>query len=138
MKILRHTQPRFAKALAALKRHAEPTDDVRATVAEIIRDIRKRGDAALRDYTVKFGGPKLDPDGLRLTQHSRVHDDDRKAIAIAHKNVFAFAKKSLRKSWSGRNTQGARVGERFDPFQRVGVYVPGGTAPLVSTAVMTV
>src|SRR5204863_7816668 len=61
-----------------------------------------------------------------------------KAIATSHKNVFAFAKKSLRKSWTGRNAQGARVGERFDPFQRVGVYVPGGTAPLVSTAVMTV
>ena len=38
----------------------------------------------------------------------------------------------------GRNGQGAQVGERFDPFQRVGVYIPGGTAPLVSTAIMTV
>ena len=138
MKILRHTQPGFAKAIAALKRHAEPTDDVRKTVAAIIADIRKRGDAALIHYTAKFGGPKLDPDGLRMTQHSRVNDNVRKAIAVAHKNVFAFAKKSLRKSWSGRNAQGAQVGERFDPFQRVGVYVPGGTAPLVSTAVMTV
>ena len=138
MKILRHTQPGFAKALDALKRHSEPTDNVRKTVAAIIADIRKRGDAALIALTKKFGGPKLDPDDLRLNQHSRVHDDDKKAIAIAYKNVFAFAKKSLRKSWSGRNAQGARVGERFDPFQRVGVYVPGGTAPLVSTAVMTV
>ena len=49
-----------------------------------------------------------------------------------------FAKKSLRKNWTARNRQGAVVGERFDPFQRVGIYVPGGTAPLVSTAVMTV
>jgi histidinol dehydrogenase len=38
----------------------------------------------------------------------------------------------------GKNAQGARVGEKFDPFQRVGIYIPGGTAPLVSTAIMTV
>jgi histidinol dehydrogenase len=51
--------------------------------------------------------------------------------------VFAFAQRSLRASWSLTNAQGAEVGERFDPFQRVGIYVPGGTAPLVSTAIMT-
>jgi histidinol dehydrogenase len=43
----------------------------------------------------------------------------------------------LRRPWSTRNAQGARTGERFDPFRRVGLYVPGGTAPLVSTALMT-
>jgi histidinol dehydrogenase len=44
----------------------------------------------------------------------------------------------LRRNWSATNAQGARVGEKFDPFQRVGIYIPGGTAPLVSTALMTV
>ena len=61
----------------------------------------------------------------------------RSAVAVSHTNVREFAEKSLRKSWSGKNRQGAKVGERFDPFERVGIYVPGGTAPLVSTAVMT-
>ena len=64
-------------------------------------------------------------------------NDVRKAIRSARANVRAFAKRSLRKSWFMKNKQGAIVGERFDPFQRVGIYVPGGTAPLVSTAVMT-
>ena len=63
--------------------------------------------------------------------------DVRKAILSAKANVRAFAKRSLRKSWFMKNKQGAVVGERFDPFQRVGIYVPGGTAPLVSTAIMT-
>jgi len=138
MKILRHTQPGFAKSLAALKRHAEPTEEVRKTVAEIIADIRKRGDAALTELTEKFGGPRLHPSELVITERASVDAATRKAIASAHKNVFSFAKKSLRKSWSGRNVEGAQVGERFDAFQRVGIYVPGGTAPLVSTAVMTV
>lgn len=43
----------------------------------------------------------------------------------------------MRKNWSGKNAEGAFVGERFTPFDRVGVYVPGGKAPLVSTALMT-
>ncbi len=138
MKILRHTQPGFIKALTALKRHAEPTEEVRSTVAEIIAAVRKKGDAALVDYTEKFGGPKLRPSTLAVEQAATVDGATAKAIETAHKNVFAFAKKSLRKSWSMRNAQGALVGERFDAFQRVGIYVPGGTAPLVSTAVMTV
>jgi histidinol dehydrogenase len=47
-----------------------------------------------------------------------------RAIAAAHANVLAFAQRSLRKSWSAKNAQGAQVGERFDPFSRVGIYVP--------------
>ena len=62
----------------------------------------------------------------------------RKAVAEAEKNIAAFAKKSLRKNWQTKNSHGATVGEKFDPFQRVGVYIPGGKAPLVSTALMTI
>jgi histidinol dehydrogenase len=61
----------------------------------------------------------------------------RVAVVAAEKNIAAFAKKSLRRNWRMRNSHGAVVGERFDPFQRVGIYIPGGTAPLVSTALMT-
>ena len=56
----------------------------------------------------------------------------------AEKNIAAFAKKSLRKNWQAKNSHGANVGEKFDPFTRVGIYIPGGTAPLVSTALMTI
>jgi histidinol dehydrogenase len=44
----------------------------------------------------------------------------------------------LRRNWQSKNSHGAKVGEKFDPFQRVGIYIPGGAAPLVSTALMTV
>ncbi len=138
MNVLRHDQAGFSKALNALKRHAEPTDEVRATVTGIIAAIRKEGDAALLALTAKFGGPEMKAAQLVVTEPASVDAATRRAISMADRNVFAFAKKSLRKSWSGRNAQGARVGERFDPFQRVGVYVPGGSAPLVSTAIMTV
>jgi histidinol dehydrogenase len=138
MKILRHDQPGFAVAVAALQRSAEPTAEVRDTVTAILADVRRHGDQALIECTAKFGGPVLTPPQLAVTESTSVDAATRRAISTSHKNVFAFARRSLRKSWSGRNAQGARVGERFDPFERVGVYVPGGTAPLVSTAVMTV
>ncbi len=138
MKILRFSQPGFAKAVAALQRSAEPTDDVRKTVTDILANVRQNGDQALIEYTEKFGGPRLKPARLAVTESAAVDAATRQALALSHRNVFAFAKRSLRKSWNSRNAQGALVGERFDPFQRVGVYVPGGTAPLVSTAVMTV
>ena len=138
MRILRHTDADFSKALARLQRKSEPRPEVEASVREIIRAVRENGDAALIELTQKFGGPKLTAKQLRMAAKAKVDAATREAIATSHANVRAFAERSLRKNWSMRNVQGARVGERFDPFQRVGIYVPGGTAPLVSTAVMTV
>jgi histidinol dehydrogenase len=62
----------------------------------------------------------------------------RDALEAAHRNIRSFAQASMRKAWSMKNEQGAEVGEVFHAFERVGCYVPGGTAPLVSTALMTV
>src|SRR6185436_9196205 len=73
-----------------------------------------------------------------MTASLKADESLRAAVAEAHANIAAFAKKSRRKEWSMRNSHGATVGEKFDPFQRVGIYVPGGTAPLVSTALMTI
>ncbi len=138
MRVLKYSDPGFPKALASLQRKSEPHPQVEATVREILANVRRHGDAAVLDYCVKFGGPALTARQMRVQRKASVDTATAQAIATAHANVFAFAKRSLRKNWSGRNAQGARVGERFDPFQRVGIYVPGGTAPLVSTAVMTV
>jgi len=143
MNVLKPADAHYKAALAALNRSAEPDPRVSDTVARIIAEIRKRGDAALLEFTEKFGGPRLTANQLRVTAaeykaaEARIDHRTRSAVALSHANVRAFARKSLRKSWSARNKQGAKVGERFDPFQRVGIYVPGGTAPLVSTAIMT-
>jgi histidinol dehydrogenase len=143
MIVLRPGNPNYKAALAALNRSAEPEPGVSERVAGIIAEVRRRGDAALIEFTAKFGGPALTAKQLRVsaaefkTAEKRVDARTREAVAVSHTNVREFAEKSLRKSWSGKNRQGAKVGERFDPFERVGIYVPGGTAPLVSTAVMT-
>ncbi len=143
MQIIRHSDPDFSQSIRKLNRHAEPSAQVEATVRELVAKVRTGGDEALIELGVKFGGPKLKAAQLRVSAaeirnaKKAVDDATKAAIALSHSNVRAFALRSLRKNWSARNAQGARVGERFDPFQRVGVYVPGGTAPLVSTAIMT-
>jgi len=137
MRIIRHTDSDFASAVDSLKRKAEPIPQVEQTVREIITAVRKDGDQALFAFTEKFGGPKLSAKNLRVTGKPKVSATVKDAIGASHANVFDFAKRSLRQDWSCRNAQGARVGERYDAFQRVGIYVPGGTAPLVSSAVMT-
>jgi len=139
MRILRHSDPDFASAVASLQRRAMPQPEVEQTVREIIAAVRERGDAAVIEFTKRFGGPALTPQTLRVTTKTpKVDAVTQRAIATAHANVRDFAARSLRQDWSAKNAQGAHVGERFDPFDRVGIYVPGGTAPLVSTAVMTV
>ncbi len=138
MRILRHSDPDFASSLAAFQRSAIPAPAVEATVREIVEAVKTRGDEALLEYTAKFGGPKLTAKQIAETRKPKVPAATAQAIAASHANVHEFAQRSLRKNWSMKNAQGATVGERFDPFQRVGIYVPGGTAPLVSTAIMTV
>lgn len=143
MRIVRPHDKGYAKFLASLDRRAGATPGVEKTVARIVADISRSGDAALIRYTKKFGGPDLKAAKLRVPQRElaaawkSLAPRTRGALKAAHRNILSFARKSLRKSWSGRNAQGAKVGERFDPFGRVGIYVPGGTAPLVSTALMT-
>jgi histidinol dehydrogenase len=145
MRTIRHTQKNFASAIRKLDRRSSPPVGVEAIVKDIIEDVEKRGDKALIEISNKFdkAGFKTAKD-LRVTEAELAAAEDavdaktKRAIAASRKNVIAFAKKSLRKDWSGKNSQGAEVGERYLPFERVGIYVPGGTAPLVSTSNMTV
>jgi histidinol dehydrogenase len=145
VKIARYTETNFAAKLrevttASSLFEAEIEDCTRA----ILHDVYLHGDNALLKLTEKFDGAKLSADQLAVTQAEliasslKADESLRAAVNEAEKNIAAFAKKSLRKNWRMKNSHGASVGEKFDPFQRVGIYIPGGTAPLVSTALMTI
>jgi len=145
MKIVRHTDKDFSAKLRELTAGASLFDaEIEARTKAILHEVFIRGDAAVLEFTEKFDGAKLTTEQLAVTQAelfnaSLAADESlRAAVAEAEKNIADFAKKSLRQGWSSKNSHGARVGEKFDPFQRVGVYIPGGTAPLVSTALMTI
>ena len=145
MKIIRHTDANFADRLRELTAPSSlfnPAIEERAHA--IVEAVKTRGDEAVLELTQRFDGATLTAEQLQVTQAEllaaslKADDSLRSAVALAARNIEAFSRKSLRKNWSGRNAQGAKVGEKFDPFQRVGIYIPGGSAPLVSTALMTI
>lgn len=144
MKVLRPNDPGYANAIVSLNRRAEASDAVREVVSGVIKAVRERGDAAVLELTEKFDGAKLTAGEMRVPQAeidaawANADATLRSALEASHRNVTAFARRSLREGWSGKNEQGAEVGEVYHPFERVGCYVPGGTAPLVSTVLMTV
>jgi histidinol dehydrogenase len=145
MKIARHTDKNFSAKLRELSANASLFDpEIEQRTQAILHEVSARGDDAVLEFTQKFDGAKLTADQLAVTQaelfNASLAADEplRAAVAEAEKNIAGFAKKSLRKGWQSKNSHGAAVGEKFDPFQRVGVYIPGGTAPLVSTALMTI
>jgi len=145
MNMLRYTDAGFERKLDRLCAASSLFDPkIEARARAIVDRVAAKGDAALIEFAEKFDGAKLSVKKLQITDEeiaeaSRQIDGKLKAaIGFAHRNIRRFHKQGLRKGWSGRNAQGAQVGEKFDPLGRVGVYIPGGTAPLVSTVLMTV
>jgi len=138
-RVLRYNQPQFAKHVAALNRHAEPAATRIGAVAEIIAAVRKEGDDALVKFAKKWDGVDLSRGNLLLPSRTpQPTPAVRAAVEYALKNIRTFSKLRKPRSWLRLNREGAQVGEKFDPLERVGIYVPGGTAPLISTALMTV
>jgi histidinol dehydrogenase len=143
MRVITYQDRGYEKFVRSLDRRAEPPRGLEEAVAGIVAEVRKRGDRALIDFTLKFDGVRLSPKSLLATEaefaeaEACVAAKTKRAIRASRRNIRAFAKESMRRDWKRRNAEGAVVGERFVPFDRVGIYVPGGKAPLVSTALMT-
>lgn len=112
-----------------------------AAVARILEDVRRRGDDAVRDWMWKIDGVKLD--GYFVTAAeleaatSRVPNDLQSALKFAAERIREFHSYQPIGSWT-TEAMGGRMGHRVTPLHRVGVYVPGGTAPLPSSLLMSV
>lgn len=133
------------EARLRLDRRYQPLDEVADTVSAVLKAVRERGDAALLEYAERFDRVRFaNPERLAVSQaelaaaQAGAEASVKEAIRLSRQNVEAFTERSKRQDWSGVNAQGAELGEIFQPFERVGIYVPGGTAPLVSTVNMTV
>ena len=119
-------------------------EEAETAAAEVLAAIRKGGDAAVAKYVAKFEGAKLSAKRFRVGESeiaaaaAKVPPPVRRAVEDAHRRAKRFSTASLRKPWSMKTPRGGTAGEFFSPMDRVGVYIPGGTAPLASTAVMTV
>jgi histidinol dehydrogenase len=139
---LRAEQPRQWRSL--LCRKYTPEEKLINQVSTILSEVRHRGDEALIEFARRFDSVEFTPPELAVSEAESlvaaglVKSELVNALESARANVQAFASRGLRADWMSKNVQGAEVGERFDPLTRVGIYVPAGTAPLVSTAIMTV
>lgn len=144
MRTLQSGSHGFTSQLAAFCRAAAPSPALQETVAAILADVRQRGDAAIVDQAARIDGARLTPRQFRVKSAElalaagALSHRDRAAILAARANVLAFNRRTLPRGWTGRNRQGARVGEKYDPIRRIGINIPGGQVPLVSTVLMTV
>lgn len=118
--------------------------EIEAATATIIDEVRRRGDEALCDFAEKFDHARLAPSQFRLGDEEvdkackSVSPEDREAIDMAVAHIQEFYSHTLPKDWSYSPRPGVVLGEQFHPLDIVGCYIPGGTAPLVSTVCHTV
>ncbi len=127
--------------VAALARpHAATDPDAVARVAAIVDEVRRRGDAALLDFTKRFDGVELRPEELRVSEDewetATVPPRFQAALAEAARRIEAFHRHQLPRSWWVRDEHGSLLGQQVTPLDRVGCYVPGGTAAYPSTVLM--
>jgi histidinol dehydrogenase len=127
--------PGFDAKLAALTRYDAAQDPaVQKSVRKILADVRKRGDAAVREYTKKFDG--VSPRDFSLTDLKAIPREQAEALRAAHERIKAFHEKQRQESWQFTEADGTRLGQRVSPLARVGLYVPGGKAAYPSTVLM--
>ena len=136
---------RRREKLARIKERGVAADaGLASAVAEIIEEVRRRGDAALVDYTARFDGVRLRAEELRVGEAalresaSRVDGRVLEALRASIRNVRAFHERERAESWEFETGRGVRLGQRVSPVEAAGLYVPGGTASYPSSVVMNV
>ena len=144
-RILKSKTPEFKRFLDAIIARRGGDDDssrIDAAVAAIIADVRKRGDAALIEYTERFDRVKLTRKTLRVSAKElrdaleQLPNEDRLALELAQRRIAAFHKRTVEKPFSYIDSLGMRLGQTVRPLDRVGIYVPGGMGAYPSSVLM--
>ena len=113
---------------------------IQKTVRTIIDNVREQGDDALRRYALEFD--KIEVKEIDITQEAKkayeaIDEELKLAIKKAAENIEAFHKRQVREDWVG-NFDGREMGQRFRPINKIGVYIPGGTAAYPSSVLMAI
>lgn len=118
-------------------------EEVLPIVTEIVKKVKDKGDTALLDFTQRFDGASLSASDLRVkpeemkAAYQKVSPEFLTALREAQANITNFHQQQLQKSWWQLDDDGNIVGQLYRPLQRVGLYVPGGTAAYPSSVLMT-
>ena len=129
--------------LSIVRQYTQQTTDmeIERRVYDIIENVRANGDAALREYSEKFDGVKLDD--FKVDQSiidaawDNLPEDLKHALLVAKENITEFHSREIEQGFVDMDTPGITRGQKVTPLARVGLYVPGGTAAYPSTIMMT-
>lgn len=141
MKIVKFSSKQFQKLC---ERNAARKKRVTETTRRIIEDVKTHGDDAVIKYTRRFDRVKLTAKQLKVNEaetsgaYQDISSDFVNTLKVVIENVTKFYKKQVRKPWKMREADGVILGERYSPLDKVGIYIPSGTVPLVSSVYMTV
>jgi len=148
MEIITYPSPEAEKRIGRIAgRGIEISGTAYESVADILSDVRIRGDDAVIDYSRRFDSPDLSIADLVVTEaefvaaEKKVDSDFLKSLNIAAEQIESFHKKQLRNSWISAARPGVLLGQMLNPVDAAGVYVPGsqgGLTPLVSSVIMGV
>ena len=126
-----------------LNENVEHESDVSDTVQQIISKIRSDGDSALIDFTRQFDRLDVsDASALEVSQDELLHalnsidPDERKALETSQRRIKEYAEHQKLQSWQFNDDQGSVLGQKITPLDKVGIYVPGGTAAYPSSVLM--
>ncbi|GAL64953.1 histidinol dehydrogenase [Algibacter lectus] len=126
--------------LEILKRPTQTVNDIEGTVTRVFQDVVARGDAAIKEYTVRFDGVDLEsnivsPEEIEAAVKT-VAEPLKNAIKKAKQNIEVFHRAQQTSKVEVETTNGVSCWQEKRPIEKVGLYIPGGTAPLFSTVLM--
>ena len=123
-----------------LQRPTQTVEDIESTVNEVFSEIRKKGDAAVAKYTSLFDGVALENFEVTLDEISeaekQIPQDLKDAIKLAKENITRFHAAQITEKVIVTTAPGVECWQEKRPIEKIGLYIPGGTAPLFSTILM--
>lgn len=133
----------FSEQLYALLSRETDTDaDVQNLVADILNDVKQRGDEALCEYTQRFDAWDCTAETMMISPQdmldawNRISDEDRSSLQLATDRIRAYHERQIQDDWDFTDEQGLTLGQRITPLDKVGLYVPGGKAAYPSSVLM--
>lgn len=132
--------PKQENWTSLLERPTKTVDDIEATVKEIFTAVQSKGDEAVQQYTTQFDGIALENNLVSNTEIelaiAAVSDELKAAIQLAKSNIEKFHAAQKTTRVSVETAEGVQCWQEKRPIQKIGLYIPGGTAPLFSTVLM--
>lgn len=140
MKLFNYSDLNKGELQQLVQRNVDPANEIRAIVEDVIAHIQQNGDSALLDYALKFDKVELEKlylDKAELTEiATAVTDDQKAAIRVAYNNIYKFHQTQLKAEDKVETMPGVTCWRELRPIEKVGLYIPGGSAVLPSTFLM--